>query len=244
MKKVIILMVIVSLVYGVGARLIKKETAPGVVKDDNASQTIIAQVKDRPYVSLTPRTDGKELTLEISRLKNVDKVEYELMYLSNDLSRGVIGTIDLKGDTSVERKLLLGSCSKNVCKYDENVSEGSLTLRLRSPEGTQKYTSDFVITKGGDEIISKDEKFKISFKLSVSAYYIAMSTIGLPGDIEGEVVGEPYGVFSSGSIAAKNGEVSIASDDTTANLFFWTGKAWQELSDPVSSLSPAYVLIK
>jgi len=54
-----------------------------------------------------------------------------------------VGTINLNGETSITRKILLGTCSRNVCKYDEGITDGVLTLRLRGAEGVVKITADF-----------------------------------------------------------------------------------------------------
>jgi hypothetical protein len=99
--------------------------------------------EDLPTVRIIPRADKKEITLEIKEIKNADSIEYELSYLSKGLSRGVVGTIELKGETSITRQILLGTCSKNVCKYDEGVTGGSLLLRLRGASGVTKITADF-----------------------------------------------------------------------------------------------------
>ena len=98
---------------------------------------------DLPTVRIIPRADKKELTLEIKGIKDANSVEYELSYLSKGLSRGVVGTIELKGETSITRQILLGTCSRNVCKYDEGVTGGSLLLRLRGTSGVTKITADF-----------------------------------------------------------------------------------------------------
>jgi len=96
-----------------------------------------------PSVWLIPRADKHEVTLEVKEIKNANSIEYELTYLSKGLSRGVVGTINLNGETSITRKILLGTCSRNVCKYDEGITEGMLTLRLRGPEGVIKITAPF-----------------------------------------------------------------------------------------------------
>ncbi|MGB9911180.1 MAG: hypothetical protein ACPLKP_01100 [Microgenomates group bacterium] len=97
-----------------------------------------------PLVRLIPRADKKEVTLEIKNIKNANLVEYELTYLSKGITRGVIGTINLKeGETEISRKILLGTCSRNVCKYDEDVTTGNLLLRLRGKEGVIKITAPF-----------------------------------------------------------------------------------------------------
>ncbi len=99
--------------------------------------------EELPVVRLIPRADKKEVTLEIKNIKNTDSVEYELTYLSKGLSRGVVGTINLNGETSITRKILLGTCSRNVCRYDEDITDGVLTLRFRGSEGVIKATAPF-----------------------------------------------------------------------------------------------------
>lgn len=188
-------------------------------------------LKERPFVTLTPRTDGREFTLEISRIKNTKTIEYELVYLTQGLSRGVIGTIDLKGETTISRKLLLGTCSRGVCKYDEDVTEGTLTLRFRSPEGTRKFVSDFHLQQGGKELTSIDGNFKLEGKLSLGTFYLTMPTIGLPQDFEGETIGGPYGVFTVGSKVIKNGKetLTLSEETPSVKLYVWTGRVWEEI---------------
>jgi hypothetical protein len=186
---------------------------------------------------LTPRADGKEFTMDISRIKNAQTIEYELVYLSQGLSRGVIGSIDLRGETSISRKLLLGTCSRNVCKYDEGVNEGTLTLRFRGPEGARKFTTEFHLQRGDNELTSIDGKFKLTGKLSGGAFYITMSTIGLPKEIEGKIIAGPYGVFTSGSTTIKNGVVSLKLSEEIegAKTYSWSGKAWEEQKSEIKN---------
>lgn len=123
----------------------KKET-PGETKKEKTS-TIISIDKlpesERPIVSLTSRPDGRELTLSIENLKNIKTVEYELVYLTEGVQRGVIGSVSLKqGETSLSRNLLLGTCSRGVCRYDKDVTGGTLTVIFRNQK-TYKFVKDF-----------------------------------------------------------------------------------------------------
>lgn len=187
-------------------------------------------LEKRPYATLTPRTDGKEFTLTITGIKNAETVEYELVYLAEGLSRGVVGAIDLEGEEKVIRKLLLGTCSRNVCKYDEGIEKGTLTLRLRGSEGAIKFVSDFHLQKGDVALTSIDEKFKVEGGIPGGNFYITMSTIGLPGEAEGKVVGGPYGIFSSGSQTIKEGRVylTLAEEAKDSLLYSWQNSLWQE----------------
>jgi len=236
MKKIIAIIIIILVVLGLGiggifilrGRRPAKPTSPTPGGKEEA--VLEVPLSERPFVTLTPRNDGREFTMEISRIKNIDTVEYELVYLSQGLSRGVIGSIDLNGQTSISRKLLLGTCSRNVCKYDEGIEEGTLTLRFRGAAGTRKFIADFHLQQGVKELTSIDGKFKLAGKLPSGAFYITMSTVGLPKEIEGKIVGGPYGVFTSGSEIVKNGVVtlSLSEKSPSAKLYSWDEKSWIE----------------
>lgn len=245
MKKIgliggIVLIGVIGVIGGIrgmsGVREEKKETTGGVTPA--AARVIEVSLAGRPFVSLTPTNGAKELELVVTRIKNIAKIEYELTYLSNDLSRGVIGTINLNGESQVTRRLTLGSCSRNVCKYDENVSEGNVSLRLVGADGVRKLSADFHLQKGAGELSSLDGKFKLTAKLDRSAHYLTMSTLGLPGDFDGEIVGEPYGVFTSASTALKGAKINLT------GAFGWIGGRWQKLDPNNVSVLTTYVVEK
>lgn len=240
-KKNLIIILSVVVLLGIGGFFIlrgrgKTETALEVEPEGVLLETPLAE---RPYVTLTPRADGNEFTLDISRIQNATTIEYELVYLSNGLSRGVIGSITLKGEDEVSRKLLLGTCSRNVCKYDEGVEEGTLTLRFRGSGGVRKFISEFHLQKGDRVLSSIDENFSLTGTFSSGAYYLTMSTVGLPEEIEGEVIGGPYGVFTVGSQSVKSGELAftLEEENTSVRLSSWNDKAWQEEDSEVEGNS-------
>ena len=121
---------------------VKKEKVSSVFSIDELSED------ERPVIILSSRPDGKELTLKIENIKKRMKtIEYELIYLTEDVQRGVIGTIELQeGEDSVSRDLLLGTCSRGVCRYDEGVTGGTLTVTFRN-EKTYKFVKDFQLEK-------------------------------------------------------------------------------------------------
>lgn len=235
MKKnlLIVLVVIAAVFLAVGGFLILRKKAPSTAEPEIDGLLLETSLEESPLATLVPRADGREFNLEITRIKNARTVEYELVYLTQGLSRGAIGSVDLKGKTSLERKLLLGTCSRGVCKYDEAVSEGTLTLRFRSTEGVRKFVSDFHLQQGNEDLISPDGNFQLEGKISTGAFYLTMATIGLPGDFDGQVIAGPYGVFTAGSKTVKNGQVSLtlAEENDAAKLYFWSGSRWQELTE-------------
>ncbi len=76
-------------------------------------------------VSLEPRFDNKAVILKVSKYTNTTvSIEYEMSYETKaGLPRGVLGKIDTKNLPSVIKEITLGTCSKNVCVYDEGVKK-------------------------------------------------------------------------------------------------------------------------
>ena len=217
-------------------------------------------IKDRPYVTLTPRPDGREVTLMIDNVTNATEAEYELEYTAGSMIQGVFGTIDFNEDEPpVEKDLLFGSCSKGKCRYDENVSGGSLTIRFDGGDEAYTLKSDFNLQQMADRegvFTSKDIKasLEVGSSLSSSAYVVVQNTMGLPAELEGEILAGPYAFIAATDPTLKGAELTIKSKDdlTDAKLMFWSGKDWQELvskvgdgkiSAPVTSLG-TFVLVK
>lgn len=86
--------------------------------------------EERPDISLLPDDDLHNVQLKITKLPaDVTTVDYELVYVSDDLPRGVIGTYSVSKGVA---NLLLGSCSSGICKYDKNITDGQLTIKYRT----------------------------------------------------------------------------------------------------------------
>lgn len=199
-------------------------------------------IKDRPFVILTPRADGREVTLLIDNVTNATSAEYELEYQAESLIQGVFGTIDLTEEPQpISKDLLFGSCSKGKCRFDEGVTGGSLTIRFDG--GTEVYVlkSDFNLQLMADRkgvFTSKDIKAKLDVGtgLASDTYMIIINTMGLPAQVEGEIIAGPYAFLAATSPTLRGAELTIQSkeDLTDAQLLFWTGSAWSELEAEVS----------
>ncbi|MDP1760396.1 MAG: hypothetical protein Q8L01_03050 [Candidatus Woesebacteria bacterium] len=190
----------------------KNKTVPAEETDTVAEVAL----SDRPMASLTPTSDGHYLTLKIEKitLAKVSSLDYELLYsLPDGRTQGVPGTVDLKGTTEIERKLLLGSESSGKFRYDEGVEDGSLTIRLRDSKGKllAKFSTKFHLQSSDLELTSIDNNFTYTLdKKSSGMFFVTMETFGLPrpegAGLPDSVVSGPYGIFASDDLPAGSAE--------------------------------------
>lgn len=110
---------------------------------ESGKQEIVPEIDltfdpEGPYALLFPRRDGNALILNIKRTASYDAISYELAYSSEGIDRGVMGTINTQEKRGeYEQEILFGTCSKNVCKYDKEVENGTLTLHIK--KGKQAF---------------------------------------------------------------------------------------------------------
>ena len=125
----------------------------------NSSSQVVEEIDlpfdpEGPYALLFPRRDGNAVVLNIKRTSSYDSISYDLAYTSaidetkivgskildegeeqakgGSIDRGVSGTIDTKEKKGeYEQEILFGTCSKNVCKYDQGVENGTLVLKIK-----------------------------------------------------------------------------------------------------------------
>lgn len=235
MKKnyIVILAIIgIILILGGGFLFWRSRTTKAPLPTPEPEGVLIeTSLEERPYITLTPSDDGHWLTIDVSRIKEAETLEYELLYNTiTGATQGSINTVKLEGKSSYSKKILLGSESRGHYKYDEGVTQGSLTARLRGGKGTRKFVIDFHLQQGDEELTSIDGNFSLEGAFPKTTFYLTMPTIGLPGDFEGEVILGPYGVFTSGSETVKNGVVNLelSEDSEEAKLYSWSGTAWKE----------------
>lgn len=96
----------------------------------------------QPWPTLTPslefslRGDKKAVSFTVSNINAFEKINYEIVYDSNNGEKGIAGSVDLSGETAFSRNdLLLGSCSGiegKVCVYDEGITKLHLKVTLVS----------------------------------------------------------------------------------------------------------------
>ncbi len=185
-----------------------------------------------PYAILSPRRDGNALLLNLKRTSIFDEITYELAYTSRvdevteggvkptlskkisdeggsvstgSIDRGVVGIIDTKQKKGeYEQEILFGTCSKNVCKYDKGVENGTLTLKIRKGDKLYKMVTQWHLQRPDvvlGELSSGDNHF--SYRMSAKREDLAQIGFSIINDLTG-VPKLPEGKVVSGKVYTLN----------------------------------------
>lgn len=237
-KKVILVFSVIFLLL-IGSFLFKPK--PQTVSDVQIPEVELFFDAEGPYALLYPRKDGNALILNLKRTASYDNISYELAYTSNSdeatmqgnkkqddgelppvggsIDRGVMGTIDTKSKKGeYEQEILFGTCSKQVCKYDQGVENGTLTLHIRKGEQAYKMITQWHIQKPEVALgllSSGDGHFNFKVKgdtqaLVLLGFSIVNDLSGLPKLPGGKTVsGKVYSLNVPITKVLSGGEVSI-----------------------------------
>lgn len=130
----------------------KSKTETDETSQDQSIQTISAEELG---LTITPSSDKKKVKFGIEHPQGIKSIEYSLTYEADSTSqeieeggeprvqRGITGETEIKTDSKpYESEFLdLGSCSKNVCRYDTGVNSVELTLKIVKSDG-KTYQSE------------------------------------------------------------------------------------------------------
>ena len=103
-----------------------------------------------------------------------------------------------------------------------------MTIRFRNRDGKLliKFSSDFHLQSGDQELTSIDGVFSLNFEVTPDGYFVTMPTIGIPGKDTGDAKEGPYGVFSS-ETSFPQGEVTVGG----GNVYLLEEGDWKMLED-------------
>jgi hypothetical protein len=181
----------------------------------NSSTGEIKQVSDinlsnRPYITLTPTSDGAEIILSFQNMGFFDSIEYELTYQADNptapgtkIERGSTGSDVNTKDSTYKKSILLGTASRGVRSPDRGITDGKLTMHLfkKGQEFLSESNWDLSTVGSTDNILkSRDGNVAIVVpNLGKDYWAIIANTIGVPqgGKFEISKVQLPvYGAFS------------------------------------------------
>ncbi len=202
-----------------------------------------------PYATILPRNDGDAIDLSIQRIKDFDSFSYMLDYQDGggiERGAGVLTTwvkID-QGKTSFDQELLFGSCSKNVCKYDTGVENGTLTFQLKKANIISKINTDWhlqqpdlakgILTSGDNHFTYTVDKLKLK-DISLVKFTIIYDLSGAPKLPNGKsVLGKIYALSTPVSKILPTGVVTIElpdnpPTDAKINQYDDLSGTWKEL---------------
>lgn len=133
-KNLIIVGVIVLVLLVSGGIFLATKKSPKPTVSVTQSEEILTLSPLDIGLSLAMGVDGKRVIMEITETEDLTSIEYQLSYTSKgDIPRGVIGTLDVKGNT-IKKEIILGTCS-DVCHYDQDVSDIKVILKVTKMDG-------------------------------------------------------------------------------------------------------------
>ncbi len=202
-----------------------------------------------PYALLFPRRDGNALVLNLKRTSSYDSISYELAYNAEGIDRGVVGDIktnEKKGE--YEQEVLFGTCSKNVCKYDKGVENGTLTLHIKKGRQPYRMITQWHLQKPAislGNLTSGDEHFSYSMvgakreDLTLVGYSIVNDLTGVPKLPDGkDIFGKVYALNVPLAKELMAGQVSVElanNPPSDTKLFRYSDKkGWEELETKVN----------
>lgn len=221
---IILLTAIVILIAG-GVFTYQKFFTSKTLSQQDLEEVDLPFDPEGPYALLFPRRDGNALILNIKRTASYDGISYELAYTSEGVDRGVMGTINTKEKKGeYEQEILFGTCSKNVCKYDKNVENGTLTLHIKKGNQAYKMVTLWhlqkpdivlgVLTSGDNHLTYKVDP---GVDLSLAKFSIINDLSGAPKLPAGKVIlGKVYSVNTPEAKSLPLGQVSIELPDNPA----------------------------
>lgn len=240
---------------------------------DNAPVEEVDLVFDAqgPYAQLYPRRDGNALILNIKRTSSYDSISYDLSYTSTpdetivagnrvsddgegggefagSIDRGVSGTIDTKDKKGeYEQEILFGTCSKNVCKYDKGVENGTLTLHIRKGKKAYRMITQWHLQKPDvalGSLSSGDGHFV--YKVDASRQELNAVGFSIVNDLTGvaklpsgkQVAGKAYSLNVPITKDLKAGDVSLELAENPgegSKLYRYSDSSsdWEELDTKV-----------
>ena len=242
-KKILTIVGVLLLVIGIGVFVKTKSKpevateAPKLKKTKITEPLNIIDVNERPYVIISPNSDGKNITIAVSSVKkDASAVDYELEYQAGSLLQGVFGSMEL-GKLPASTKQLLGSCSAGgACTYHEDVVGGHLTTRFNGNENYAlksewKYVEN---TKGEDSLSSRDAKFQISSpKLENVKLAVIFNSPGYPEKLDGTLVSDPYSLQTIPAVSGTAELTMRAMEEGNLSIMGWNGTEWIDFDGTV-----------
>jgi hypothetical protein len=151
--------IVILLIVGGGIFVLsskKPEISQQITVQDQTVQTLLP--KDIG-LKLTTINGNKKVKVIVEKVSDIKSLEYDIIYDADipesELATGEQGgkvergfndqTIIKTSDTKYESKeYILGSCSKNVCRYDTGVTSVSILMKVTKRDGNVYQVKDAI----------------------------------------------------------------------------------------------------
>ena len=228
-------------IFQKGKREIKIEETQGEIKELSE-----IPLEKRPFVTLTPTSDGAEIIISIENMKDFDKIEYTLTYQADNpeisgekIERGSTGFDVNTKDETYKKSILLGTASKGTRSPDKGIEDGKLTLNLF--QGETEYTSKtfwdlLEVGAKAEEIVDRNDKLSISLpSLGKNYFLIIADTVGVPPGAQFDVKNvslAPVGAFSIAPVFTKKANISLKIEGSGGDLYSYKNAdlKWEKLT--------------
>lgn len=134
--KYLLPLLILSIVILPGCSLFRKKAPAATPTPEPTPTPFETQIDaaDRPEVTIAPLKKTGEYSLVISNLPDdVQTVDFELLYMTEGVERGIIGTYYVEDENP--DPVYFGTCSSGVCVADKSPTDGEITIEYE----TNKY---------------------------------------------------------------------------------------------------------
>lgn len=205
--------------------------------DVDNSPTEVKQLSEiestkRPYITLTPTSDGAEIIISIENMAEFDNIEYELTYLADNpqiagerIERGSTGTDVNTKEGKYKKSILLGTASKGTRSPDKGITDGILTMHMFKSSIEYQQEAKWNIFQVGaqkSEVTDPSGNLRINLPVLGKEYFLILTdTIGIPrtDKFDAQTATLPiYGAFSIASKFPKKARVELKTETDTANL--------------------------
>lgn len=142
--------VILLVVIGLGGYFFFAGSTDEQPKENVANESAVKTLTAEEIgLSLEMSPDGNQVKFLIEKAEGIEEIEYEMTYEADStaeeqsdgaddrIQRGITGEAEVEsGTSSYESEWLdLGSCSRNICKYDTGVESIEITLKITKEDG-------------------------------------------------------------------------------------------------------------
>jgi len=194
-------------IFQKGPKTVKPQEVSGEVKELSE-----IDLNKRPFVTLTPTSDGAEILISIENMSSFDRIEYELTYLADNpqiagekIQRGSTGTDVNTKEQKYKKSILLGTASKGTRSPDKGVTDGILTMHLFKGETEYQSETNWDLEQSATSSTTfkdRSDNFQLTVPPLGKNYFVIISdTVGAPANGQLDIANVVFPVYGSFSVA-------------------------------------------